>query len=187
MTRRRNSVDIGAMSPYMRRALDAKLKRDAPRETAQAEMPGMETSEAVALVVNQQRAVAARKAKKDFEESAVDRFDRELRAYELPVFEREVMFAKEAIDRRWKFDFGNRQYMLAIEIEGLVVMKLAGELVVRGRHASISGFKEDAIKYANAAILGWTVLRFEQSQVKDGTAIDLTQRVLYAKGWRPAE
>lgn len=155
-------------------------------------MPGM-TNEAVSVItaLNQRRS----KKRKDGEDSPEDRFDFQLRSYGLPKFERQVRFAK-SIGRRWAFDFACAQYMLAVEIEGLVVQRVhiatmangrvvdvKPELVCRGRHASITGFKEDAIKYASAAQLGWTVLRFEQSQVKDGTAIDMTMRVLYARGW----
>lgn len=119
--------------------------------------------------------------------SKEDLFDFQCRAMKLPPFTRQAMFAKE-IGRRWMFDFcWTRPYMLAVEIEGLVVQRMGGELVVRGRHASISGFKEDCLKYASAAVLGWTVIRFEQSQVKSGEAIDYTMRVLAARGWRGSE
>lgn len=110
-------------------------------------------------------------------------FASQLRAQRLPEFARQWMFAKP-IGRRWLFDFAFlAPYLVAVEIEGLVVMRQHGELVVKGRHASISGFKEDCLKYASAAMLGWTVLRFEQSQVRDNTAIDYTLRVMAAKGW----
>ena len=113
--------------------------------------------------------------------SKEDDFDFQCRAYRLPRFERQYPFAK-SLGRRWLFDFAWPERKIAIEIEGLVVQKLAGQLVVRGRHASITGFKEDCIKYASAAVLGWRVLRFEQSQVKDGTAIEFAQRVLLPSG-----
>lgn len=112
-----------------------------------------------------------------------DEFEFQLRAHRLPEFVRQWMFAKAEMNRRWQFDFAFLPYKLAVEIEGLVVRRIGRELVVQGRHASITGFKEDAIKYASAAVLGWTVLRFEQSQVKDGTAIEFTMRVLAARGW----
>jgi very-short-patch-repair endonuclease len=98
---------------------------------------------------------------------------------ELPDHERELRFA-QGIGRQWRFDFAFPLHRLAVEIEGLVVMRVNGELLVKGRHASISGFKEDCEKYAWAVILGWRVLRFEQSQVRDKTAIDMTARALAA-------
>lgn len=116
--------------------------------------------------------------------SPEDLFAAQCRQYRLPPFERQLMFAKQALGRRWTFDFGCREYMLAVEIEGLVVMKLAGQLVVRGRHASIAGIIEDMEKYNAAALLGWTVLRFPQKYIKPEHAIHMTQRVLAARGWQ---
>lgn len=175
---RRNSPSVAQMSPYMRRVLDEKL-HPLPSVAPQAEMPGMETDQAAVAVVNDKRRLDAKKAKAQSKE---DQFDFQVRGYKLPPFTRQHRFAV-SVGRNWSLDFACLQYMVAVEIEGLVVMRVNGELMVKGRHASISGFKEDCIKYATAAQLGWTVLRFEQSQVKDGTAIDFTQRVLYARGW----
>lgn len=95
----------------------------------------------------------------------------------LPEPEREYLFAQE-LGRRWRFDFAWPAHHVALEIEGLVVMRVNGELQVKGRHASITGFKDDCEKYAWAAVLGWRVLRFEQSQVKSRFAIDMLVRVL---------
>jgi hypothetical protein len=100
----------------------------------------------------------------------------------LPVPVREGLFASHW-GRRWKLDFCWREYGLAIEIEGLVVRKLAGQLVCMGRHASITGFREDCEKYAHAALLGITVVRFEQSQVRDRYAATMAARLLQARGW----
>lgn len=178
MRARRNSPSLDTMSPYMRNVIGK--PPIAPRGAAQAEMPGMETDAAAVVLMTEKRR-ADKKAEKPSKE---DLFDFQLRSMMLPKFERQVMFAK-SIGRRWMLDFACAAYMLAVEIEGLVVMRVNGELIVKGRHASISGFKEDCEKYASAAVLGWTVIRFEQSQVKDGTAIAMTQRVLCAKGWKP--
>jgi very-short-patch-repair endonuclease len=95
----------------------------------------------------------------------------------LPEPERELAFAAE-LGRRWRFDFAWPAHKVALEIEGLVVMRVNGELQVKGRHASITGFKEDCEKYAWAAVLGWRVLRFEQSQVKSKFAVEMLVRVL---------
>jgi hypothetical protein len=96
---------------------------------------------------------------------------------QLPEPEREHLFAA-ALGRRWRFDFAWPAHRVALEIEGLVVMRVNGQLQVMGRHASITGFKDDCEKYAWAAVLGWRVLRFEQSQVKSRFAIDMAVRVL---------
>lgn len=140
----------------------------------------MVTDDAAAVLYAEHQRIEHKRAKSQSKE---DLFEFQLRAHRLPVFVRQYPFAK-SIGRRWLFDFANEQFHLAIEVEGLVVMRVNGELIVKGRHASITGFREDCVKYASAAMLGWTVLRFEQGQVKDGTAIDMTQRVLYARGWR---
>lgn len=105
------------------------------------------------------------------------------RAHHLPSVTRELAFALEAFGRRWKFDFAWPEYRVAVECEGLVVRFQAGKKILLGRHVTLEGFEEDAIKYAHAALLGWTVLRFNQRLIGNGTAIDLTRRVLAAKGW----
>lgn len=125
------------------------------------------------------------KARKSEKSKPSDDFDFQLRSHDLPVFAREVMFAKKQFGRGWRFDFACERYMLAVEIEGLVVRQIGGEWVCTGRHANVSGFREDCLKYATAAVLGWTVLRFEQSQVKSRDAIDYTMRVLASRGWQP--
>jgi very-short-patch-repair endonuclease len=110
-------------------------------------------------------------------------FGQQCRAYRLPEFRTQYQFAT-SLGRKWSSDFAWPQFGLIVEIEGLVMRRLEGQLVVMGRHASITGFKEDAIKYASAVVLGFAVLRFEQSQVKDNTAIEYTMRALAAKGWK---
>lgn len=107
----------------------------------------------------------------------------------------ELRFAKESHGRQWRFDFAWQCFMVAVELEGLVYRRLYDfdketrrykpVTVLRGRHATPEGFKEDTRKYAIAAEIGWFVLRFEQDAVKSGEAIDQTIRVLHARGWRP--
>lgn len=121
-----------------------------------------------------------------------DEFDFQARAYKLPTYERQHRFAK-SIGRQWRFDFAFEAFHLAVEIEGLVVKqlyervqgKMVPRQVVMGRHATIGGMKEDMEKYNTAAVLGWVVLRFEQTMVRNGTAIATTQRVLAVRGWTP--
>jgi hypothetical protein len=139
-------------------------------------------------------------------ETAEQIFCSQCRSYRLPPFETQLRFAKEALGRLWKFDVAFPEFKLAVEIEGLVVRsilvaELAGEFPIRiadrvtnvrdvnrmtvatGRHATVQGFREDAEKYNSAAELGWTVIRFLQSDVQPGHAIAKTQRVLAARGW----
>lgn len=112
-----------------------------------------------------------------------EEFAFQCRAHKLPAFEREVRFAEERFGKGWRFDFAWQRYYVALEVEGIVQKFKSGTLYSEGRHATVKGFEQDAIKYAHAAILGWHVLRFTPSQVRDGTAIDLTMRVLRSKGW----
>lgn len=109
--------------------------------------------------------------------------------------------------RQWRFDFAFPELMVAVEIEGLIVRRVwsaelegGGPVVVggyvrnvkacsaitvaMGGHATITGFREDALKYNSAALLGWFVIRFLQNDVKPGHAIEMTQRVLAARGWK---
>lgn len=136
------------------------------------------------------RAKPTAKGKLDLRKSAEDTFVAHCRAYKLPMFKREHKFALER-GRGWRFDFcwetdGNGQpLMVAVEVEGLVARYVNGEQFAYGRHATFAGFENDAIKYATAAILGWTVLRFNQRLVTNGTAIDMTVECLKAKGWVP--
>jgi very-short-patch-repair endonuclease len=162
-------------------AADKKARRPRPpAQPKQGEMTGMETCDAAKVLIEDQR----RRERKREKATPEDLFAFDLERFRLPKFQRYVQFARE-VGRKFEADFLNREHMLIVEVEGLVVRRLpGGDLVLGGRHASIGGFKEDCVKYAIAAQLGYTVLRFEQSQVTDGTAIDYTQKVLAAKGWR---
>ncbi|MDP9090160.1 MAG: hypothetical protein M3O26_15620 [Pseudomonadota bacterium] len=116
--------------------------------------------------------------------TAEDTFAHQCRAMKLPPPVREHKFAL-ADQRLWRFDFAWPDYLAALECEGLVIRQVYGETIVGGRHVTPTGFRSDALKYAYAAIKGWHVLRFEQSQVHNGTAIDHAILLLTAKGWNP--
>lgn len=90
-----------------------------------------------------------------------------LRAAGITGFEREHRFAPP---RRWRMDFADPARMIAVEIEGGT---WAG-----GRHTRGAGFAEDCIKYSQAAILGWRVLRFTTDQVKKGIALQMVQEAI---------
>jgi hypothetical protein len=150
-------------------------------------------------------AIEARAPKRNPKDDAEKTFAFQCRAQKLPMFKREYKFAAESHGRGWRFDFAFLSYAIAepsktepmladwrnvplfvaVEIEGLVVKRVNGELVTSGRHVHPSGFREDNVKYTTAAILGWSVLRFEQTQVQNGLAIDMTLQLLRAKGWKP--
>lgn len=74
--------------------------------------------------------------------------------------------------RRWRFDFAWVDKKLAVEVEGGVYSG--------GRHTRGKGFEGDCEKYAEAALGGWSVLRFSTKQVLSGMAIKYIQKALEA-------
>jgi len=54
--------------------------------------------------------------------------------------------------RRFKFDWAIKDWMIAIEYEGLMSKK--------SRHTTIGGYSKDTEKYNLAQINGWIVLRY---------------------------
>lgn len=117
-----------------------------------------------------------------------DRFDYDCRKHGLPPFVRDHKFAVAAMKRRWKFDFAWLEQKVAVEVEGLNVRQnAAGEWQLSGRHATVTGFREDCVKYNAAALLGWIVLRFVSNQVSSDYGVQATMRALSMRGWRPAD
>lgn len=57
--------------------------------------------------------------------------------------------------RKWRFDWAQKDFMVAIEYEGVYGGK--------SRHTSTTGYTKDTEKYNQAQILGWTVLRYTAS------------------------
>lgn len=88
------------------------------------------------------------------------------------------------IGRKFRFDFmaivcptirdadvhGHKPQKLAIEIDG--------GAWTQGRHTRGAGFIRDLAKFNEAAILGWSILRFTPQQVLDGTAKEVIKRWL---------
>lgn len=83
----------------------------------------------------------------------------------LPPFVREHRFMPP---RRWRFDFAFIADKLAVEVEGGVWTK--------SRHTTGSGYTADAVKYTEAQIIGWHVLRVPSDWAKDGSAAILVRR-----------
>jgi hypothetical protein len=103
----------------------------------------------------------------------------------MPAYECEVKFAKD-IGRFWKFDYAWRKYMIAVEIEGLIVFRGAsGNMQVGGGHGTVQGIKRDMIKANTAQLLGWQLYRFDQSMVKSRHAAQFIYRALCRRGWKP--
>jgi very-short-patch-repair endonuclease len=78
----------------------------------------------------------------------------------LPQPETEVRFHKV---RRWRFDVAFVERKIAIECEGGVW--------VNGRHSRGAGMQKDMEKYAEAALLGWVVIRVTPKHIKSGQAL----------------
>lgn len=88
----------------------------------------------------------------------------QIRALKLPEPVREFYFHPT---RKWRADFAWPTHGLLVECEG----GLRG-----GRHTRPKGFEDDAEKYNEAAMLGYTVLRFTRSMIDDGTAIAMLEK-----------
>jgi len=78
--------------------------------------------------------------------------------------------------RMWKADGAYPDYQILFECEGGT---WSG-----GRHVNPAGFHNDAIKYNEAAIHGWHLLRFAADLIHSGVAVDQLWRALWGRGWR---
>ncbi|PNH99253.1 hypothetical protein [Vibrio diazotrophicus] len=72
--------------------------------------------------------------------------------------------------RKWRFDFAYPDQQLAIEVEGGTWSN--------GRHNRAKGYEADCEKYNEAALRGWTLLRFTGDMIKKGQAIKTLERAL---------
>ncbi|HBU86657.1 MAG TPA: hypothetical protein DEF26_03230 [Acinetobacter sp.] len=84
-------------------------------------------------------------------------------------FEQEYKFHPK---RKWRADFLITGTKLLVEVEGGIWM--AGG----GRHTRGKGYLGDMEKYNEAAIMGFTVLRFSTEQVKAGVAIKQIEQLM---------
>ena len=85
----------------------------------------------------------------------------------LPTPEREYRFHPT---RLWRFDFAFVEFRLAVEVEGTTYEG--------GRHQRMAGFEEDVVKYAEAALAGWVVIRFTPAKIKSGYAVRSIEHML---------
>ena len=83
-------------------------------------------------------------------------------------------------ERRWRFDFAWPDYKLAVELEGGTYShgKQKDGKQLKSRHLTPTGFYNDCHKYAEAAILGWLVIRADAKMVKNQEALRLTARAI---------
>lgn len=80
---------------------------------------------------------------------------------------REYQFHPE---RRWRFDFAYPQEKVAVEVEGGIWSN--------GRHTRGYGFEADCVKYNEAALAGWRVIRVSPKMVTDLRALSFLKRAL---------
>jgi very-short-patch-repair endonuclease len=90
---------------------------------------------------------------------------------EMIPFEDEVYFLD---NRMFRFDFANRQYKIAVELDGGTFSK------GKSGHTSGKGIAQDMEKYNLATLLGWRVFRFDAPAVKEGRAIGFLDRAVKA-------
>lgn len=95
------------------------------------------------------------------------------RCRQMGLPEREVRFWP---GRQFRFDLAWPDRKVACEVEG--------GSYVGGRHIRPQGYENDCVKYSEAAILGWLVVRVTTHMVEDGRASELIERALAA---RPAQ
>lgn len=72
--------------------------------------------------------------------------------------------------RAFRFDGAWPWLKIAYEVDGAT---WSG-----GRHVRGEGVETDALKYSQAAVLGWRVMRFTARMVEDGTALKLIEQAL---------
>ena len=85
-------------------------------------------------------------------------------------FEQEYKFHPK---RKWRADFLITGTKILVEVEGGI---WSG-----GRHTRGKGYLGDMEKYNEAALLGYTVLRFDTKQVKSGLAIQKLEQLVGEK------
>lgn len=66
--------------------------------------------------------------------------------------------------RKWRFDFAIPEIRVAIEVEG--------GTYGGGRHSRGVGFSKDCEKYNTAALLGWTVFKFDCKTITERKHIE---------------
>lgn len=86
------------------------------------------------------------------------------------VFDREV---KAIIGRQFRFDFRVRP-----PVGSLILVEVEGGTWTGGRHTRGGGYESDCVKYNEAVIAGYRLLRFTTAQVKSGFAIDSIKRAI---------
>ena len=72
--------------------------------------------------------------------------------------------------RKWRFDYAWPDRKIALEIEG-------GTWAL-GRHVRGKGYENDCIKYSEAAVLGWRIIRATTTMCESGIMMGLLERAM---------
>jgi very-short-patch-repair endonuclease len=105
----------------------------------------------------------------------VERLLLQIKAWRLPTPETEVKFHPT---RKWRLDVAWREFMVAVEVDGIT----GGE---GGGHQRAGGFENDREKDLAARELGWDVIRVTGRLIKSGSAIRaIAQALSKASGVR---
>ena len=91
----------------------------------------------------------------------------QIKVAQLPPPQREYKFCPQ---RKWRADFAWPTVSLLVEVEG-GVHKI-------GRHQRPTGFEKDCEKYNWAVMHNWKILRFTNSTIKTGVALQMIEKVL---------
>ena len=84
-------------------------------------------------------------------------------------------------DRKWRFDFAWPSLKMAVEVEGVIHYGTNPDGSRKtSRHQTSQGYFNDCDKYNRAALEGWTVLRYTQKHISNGSALEQIE-LLYKK------
>ena len=97
-------------------------------------------------------------------------FDIQCKVFGIPKPETEFQFYP---DRKWRTDLAWPKYKLAVEIEG--------GAWTQGRHTRGSGFIKDMAKYNALEMLGFHLLRFTPTELKNGYAGRMIKEFIEAR------
>lgn len=74
--------------------------------------------------------------------------------------------------RKWRFDYAWPELKIGLEIEGGTWGKK------KSRHSTGKGYRDDCIKYSEAAVLGWRIIRCTTDMCQNGFMYDLLDRAM---------
>lgn len=67
------------------------------------------------------------------------------------------------VKRKWRMDLAWPGLLIGVEVDG--------GIHIRGRHTRPLGYRKDCEKFAEAALLGWRLIRVVPEQITDGSAL----------------